>query len=44
MFWTIRRYTTLEMSFNAIERVVEYAEMEQEPPAITDVRPPTGVS
>ncbi|KAI8379596.1 P-loop containing nucleoside triphosphate hydrolase protein [Radiomyces spectabilis] len=40
MFWAIRRYTSLEMSFNAVERVVEFMEMEQEAPAITDVRPP----
>ncbi|ORX49049.1 P-loop containing nucleoside triphosphate hydrolase protein [Hesseltinella vesiculosa] len=30
MFWAIRRYTTLEMSFNAVERVVEFMEMDQE--------------
>ncbi|KAI7849482.1 P-loop containing nucleoside triphosphate hydrolase protein, partial [Circinella umbellata] len=40
MFWGIRRYTALEMSFNAVERVVEFMEMDQEAPAITDVRPP----
>ncbi|CEG65978.1 hypothetical protein RMATCC62417_02643 [Rhizopus microsporus] len=42
MFWGIRRYTNLEMAFNAVERVVEFMEIEQEPPAITDVRPPPG--
>lgn len=40
MFWAIRRYTSLEMSFNAIERVVEFMEMDQEAGAITDYRPP----
>ncbi|CAO3626391.1 unnamed protein product [Cunninghamella blakesleeana] len=41
MFWAIRRYTSLEMSFNAIERVVEFMEMDQEAGAITDYRPPS---
>ncbi|KAI8084874.1 P-loop containing nucleoside triphosphate hydrolase protein [Halteromyces radiatus] len=40
MFWAIRRYTSLEMSFNAVERVVEFMEMDQEPPAISQLRPP----
>ncbi|KAG2237662.1 P-loop containing nucleoside triphosphate hydrolase protein [Thamnidium elegans] len=40
MFWGIRRYTSLEMSFNAVERVVEFMEMDQEAPAITQLRPP----
>ncbi|KAL0086848.1 P-loop containing nucleoside triphosphate hydrolase protein [Phycomyces blakesleeanus] len=40
MFWAIRRYTTLEMSFNAVERIVEFMEMEQEAPAFTDLKPP----
>ncbi|KAL7329191.1 hypothetical protein PS15p_207334 [Mucor circinelloides] len=40
MFWGIRRYTSLEMSFNAVERVVEFMEMDQEAPAITELRPP----
>ncbi|KAI8879095.1 P-loop containing nucleoside triphosphate hydrolase protein [Backusella circina FSU 941] len=42
MFWGIRRYTSLEMSFNAVERVVEFMEMEQEAPAVTNLRPPSG--
>ena len=41
MFLGIRRYTALEMNFNAVERVVEFMEMDQEAPAITDVRPPS---
>jgi ABC-type multidrug transport system fused ATPase/permease subunit len=40
MFWGIRRYTSLEMSMNAVERVVEFMEMDQEAPAITQLRPP----
>ncbi|KAI7904063.1 P-loop containing nucleoside triphosphate hydrolase protein [Cokeromyces recurvatus] len=40
MFWGIRRYTSLEMSFNAVERVVEFMEMNQEAPAITQIRAP----
>ena len=44
MFWGVRRYTTLEMNFNSVERVVEFMEMDQEAPAITDVRPPPSVS
>ena len=40
MFWGIRQYTNLEMSFNAIERIVEFMEMDQEAPAITGIRPP----
>lgn len=40
MFWGIRQYTSLEMSFNAIERIVEFMEIDQEAPAITSMRPP----
>jgi rhodanese-related sulfurtransferase len=32
------------MSFNSVERVVEFLEMDQEAPTITDVRPPSEVS
>lgn len=32
------------MDFNAVERVVEYLETDQEAPAITDVRTPANVS
>ncbi|KAI8886932.1 hypothetical protein K501DRAFT_330885 [Backusella circina FSU 941] len=38
-FWGVRRYTDLEVSFNSIERVVEFMEIEEEPPAITEKRP-----
>ncbi len=43
MFWGVRRYTSLEMAFNAVERVVEFMEIDQEAPAITNVRPPANV-
>lgn len=32
------------MNFNSVERVVEFLEMEQESPSITDIRPPSNVS
>ncbi|CDH57434.1 abc bile acid [Lichtheimia corymbifera JMRC:FSU:9682] len=41
MFWCIRRYTSVEMNFNSVERVAEFMEMDQEAPAVTDVRPPS---
>lgn len=44
MFWAVRRYTSLELSFNAVERVVEFMEMDQEAPAIIEPRPPASVS
>jgi len=38
-------YTEVEMSLNSVERVNEYLEMPQEPPAIIEgSRPPAGVS
>ncbi|KAG2204776.1 hypothetical protein INT47_004051 [Mucor saturninus] len=40
MTMAIKRYTRLEMSFNAVERIVEYMEIDQEALAITDLRPP----
>lgn len=40
----IRWYTNLEMAFNSVERVVNFTEIDQERPAVTDVRPPRGVS
>lgn len=44
MFWAVRRYTSLELSFNAVERIVEFMEMDQEAPAIVEPRPPASVS
>jgi hypothetical protein len=43
MTMAIKRYTRLEMSFNAVERVVEFMEIDQESPAITELRPPLEV-
>jgi hypothetical protein len=43
MTLAIKRFTRLEMSFNSVERIVELMETEQEPPVITDIRPPTNV-
>ncbi|KAG2203106.1 hypothetical protein INT47_004913 [Mucor saturninus] len=39
-YWGVRRYTQVEMSFNAVERIVEFLEMEQEAPPFTDIKPP----
>ncbi|CAG8797679.1 8971_t:CDS:2, partial [Racocetra fulgida] len=38
--WTVRRYTSLEMSLNAVERVSELSEIPQEALAIIEPRPP----
>ncbi|CAG8847868.1 406_t:CDS:2, partial [Gigaspora margarita] len=38
--WTVRKYTLLEMSFNAVERVGEFSVIPQEAPAIIEPRPP----
>ncbi|KAI9486755.1 MAG: hypothetical protein EXX96DRAFT_550463 [Benjaminiella poitrasii] len=41
IYWFIRQYTAVEMDFNSVERVQEYLELEQEPPAqIENHRPP----
>lgn len=41
IYWFIRQYTTVEMNLNSVERVQEYLELEQEPPAtIEGHRPP----
>ncbi|KAI8372497.1 hypothetical protein BD560DRAFT_446485 [Blakeslea trispora] len=41
IYWFIRQYTTVEMDLNSVERVQEYLEIEQEPPAfVEDHRPP----
>ncbi|CAG8551648.1 12892_t:CDS:2, partial [Racocetra fulgida] len=40
IMWTVRRYTSLEMSLNAVERVSEFSEIPQEAPAIIEPRPP----
>lgn len=41
IYWFIRQYTQVEMNLNSVERVIEYIEIEQEPPAIIEgSRPP----
>ncbi|KAL0091774.1 hypothetical protein J3Q64DRAFT_1831157 [Phycomyces blakesleeanus] len=41
MYWIIRQYTQVEMDLNSVERIQEYLEIEQEPPAsIQGSRPP----
>ncbi|KAI9311060.1 P-loop containing nucleoside triphosphate hydrolase protein [Dichotomocladium elegans] len=40
LFETMMYYIKLEMSFNSIERVVEFMEIPQDPPETTDTRPP----
>ncbi|KAH8831236.1 hypothetical protein DL96DRAFT_1695080 [Flagelloscypha sp. PMI_526] len=41
IYWACRFYTELEMSLNSVERISEYLELPQEPPAIIDShRPP----
>ncbi|KAJ2961221.1 hypothetical protein NQZ79_g3555 [Umbelopsis isabellina] len=37
----IRRSTSMQISFNAVERIEEYTEIDQEAPAITTPRPPS---
>ncbi|KAG0234216.1 hypothetical protein BGX31_004638 [Mortierella sp. GBA43] len=43
IYWLVRVYTEMEMALNSVERVNEYLDMPQEPPAIIeDSRPPAG--
>ncbi|KAG0179987.1 hypothetical protein DFQ28_002186 [Apophysomyces sp. BC1034] len=42
MFTTIKWYTQLEMNLNAVERVVEFMDIDQAAPAVTSVKPPLG--
>ncbi|KAI8065794.1 P-loop containing nucleoside triphosphate hydrolase protein [Gongronella butleri] len=39
-FYTIQRYTAMEISFNAVERVAEYVSIEQEPDNSSVIPPP----
>lgn len=39
LFWGARHYTALELAMVAFERILEYTELAQEPPAIVDPRP-----
>jgi len=40
IMWAIRRYSSMEMSLNAVERIHEFSELPQEAPAIISPRPP----
>uniref|UniRef100_D8Q0Y8 Multidrug resistance-associated ABC transporter n=1 Tax=Schizophyllum commune (strain H4-8 / FGSC 9210) TaxID=578458 RepID=D8Q0Y8_SCHCM len=41
LYWACRNWTSLELDLNSVERVVEYLDLPQEPPAIIeDHRPP----
>ncbi|OJT05881.1 ATP-dependent bile acid permease [Trametes pubescens] len=41
VYWVCRYWTTLELDLNSVERVVEYLDLPQEPPAIIESnRPP----
>lgn len=41
IYWACRFWTQLELDFNSVERVVEYLELPQEPPAVIEnSRPP----
>ncbi|KAG0174280.1 hypothetical protein DFQ28_000118 [Apophysomyces sp. BC1034] len=39
-YWFIRQYTQVEMNLNSVERVQEYLEIDQEPPAMIENRRP----
>ncbi|CAO3679116.1 unnamed protein product [Umbelopsis ramanniana] len=39
VFTLIRRTTSIQLSFNSVERVVEYTEIDQDPPAVLQPRP-----
>ncbi|KAL0084399.1 hypothetical protein J3Q64DRAFT_1862487 [Phycomyces blakesleeanus] len=40
MYILVLRYTSVELSMNSVERIIEFIEIDQEAPAITDIRPP----
>ncbi|KAI9014437.1 P-loop containing nucleoside triphosphate hydrolase protein [Phycomyces nitens] len=40
MYILVLRYTSIELSMNSVERIIEFIDMDQEAPAITDIRPP----
>ncbi|KAJ7715183.1 hypothetical protein B0H16DRAFT_1678542 [Mycena metata] len=41
LYWACRAWTDLELDLNSVERIVEYTELPQEPPAIIEThRPP----
>lgn len=45
VYWLMRQSTTVDMHFEAVERINEYMDMPQEPPSIVEgSRPPAAVS
>lgn len=40
IYWFIRQYTAVEMNLNSVERVQEYLELDQEPPATIEGHKP----
>ncbi|CAJ0747688.1 10084_t:CDS:10 [Entrophospora sp. SA101] len=40
IMWSVRKYTSLEMSLNSVERYHEFTEIPQEAPEIIEPRPP----
>lgn len=45
IYWVMRQSTTVDMQFEAVERINEYTEMPQEPPGVVEgSRPPAAVS
>ncbi|KAJ1547646.1 hypothetical protein HK096_001625, partial [Nowakowskiella sp. JEL0078] len=40
LLWLVRSHADMEMGMNAVERITEYANIEPEPPAILEPRPP----
>lgn len=45
VYWLMRQSTTVDMHFEAVERINEYMEMPQESPSIVEgSRPPAAVS
>ncbi|CAH1759675.1 12248_t:CDS:10 [Entrophospora sp. SA101] len=40
IMWSVRKYTALEMSLNAVERIDEFLHIPQEAPEIVNPRPP----
>lgn len=42
MLYLVRRYTALELTLVAVERIKEFTEIQQEPPEIVEPRPPAG--
>ena len=41
LLWLVRFHALMEMEMNAVERVLEYMEIDQEPPSVVDDYRPT---